>query len=85
MWKLRAFALTSGRRPHNRADAGYPPEVLRRAVELRRAGVTLNDPAARLRDEVPGGSPHHEGHPGLAPPPSVGHAGGDGGHRASGS
>ena len=50
---LYAKLLLSGRRPHNRAGAGYPPEVLRRAVALRRAGMTLKDTAAQLREEVP--------------------------------
>lgn len=50
---LYAKLLASGRQPHPRLGAGYPPAVLERALTLRDEGLTLGDTAARLRAELP--------------------------------
>ena len=50
---LYAKLLTSGRLPSSRSGAGYSPLMRRRAVELRRSGLTLVATAERLRAELP--------------------------------
>jgi integrase len=49
---LYAHLLANGRRRPSRAGRGYPPEVVERALELRREGLTLAATAERLRAEI---------------------------------
>lgn len=48
---LYAILLASGRRSPSRTGRGYSGQVVARALELRRDGVTLVDTAAQLRAE----------------------------------
>ena len=50
---LYALLLATGRRPRSRKGAGYSRAVIERSLALRDDGLTLDESAKRLRQEIP--------------------------------